>query len=149
LLEGARILEDDVLLEAASKAAGELAERVREDGWMSGRFRSDWSAAVKWSCLTGQAQMANNWMRLYQITGEDRWLAPVPQVLRFLKRTQNRSSTDPGLRGGIKGSFPMNSEYGRFEVLSWATKFFADALMRQEQIAQQRGVRYTNDFVLA
>jgi hypothetical protein len=132
LLEGGRVLGDPRLLRAAERAAGALVATVRADGWMPGRYRSDWSPAVRWSCLTGQAQMANNWMRLAAITGEPKWLEPVPAVLCFLKRTQNRRSPEPGLRGGIKGAWPVSGAYGAYEVLNWATKFFADALMRHE-----------------
>lgn len=145
LLEGGRVLRDEQLLEAAARASASLLARVREDGWMSGRFYPDWTPATEWSCLTGQAQMANNWMRLHAITGDRRWLAPVPRVLQFLKRTQNRNSDDPGLRGGIKGSFPMDGDYGRFEILNWATKYFADALMRHDDVLQGR----VREFVLA
>ncbi len=134
LLEGGRLLGDARLLSAAERAARALAGTVRADGWMPGRYRADWSAAVRWSCLTGEAQMANNWIRLAQITGHSEWLEPVPRVLRFLKRTQNRRSRDPGIRGGIKGAWPVGGGYGTYEVLSWATKFFADALMRHEAV---------------
>ena len=133
-LEGGRVLGDSRLLRAAERAAGPLARAVRADGWMPGRYRADWSPAVRWSCLTGQAQMANNWMRLAEITGDQKWLQPVPVVLGFLKRTQNRRSREPGLRGGIKGAWPLGGDYGAYEVLAWATKFFADALMRDESI---------------
>ncbi len=130
LLEGARVLGDEALLQAAVRPARAILERVREDGWLPGRFNADWSGAVEWSCLTGNAQMVNNWIRLWAITGEREWLGPVGQVLRFLKRTQNRGSRDPGLRGGIKGSAPLTGGYGRHELLNWATKYFVDALMR-------------------
>jgi len=133
-LEGGRVLGDSRLIGAAERAARALAATVRTDGWMPGRYRSDWSPAVRWSCLTGQAQMANNWIRLAEITGDAQWLEPVSAVLRFLKRTQNRRSPEPGLRGGIKGAWPVGGAYGAYEVLSWATKFFADALMRHEAI---------------
>ena len=128
------MLDDARLLQAAERAADALLATVRADGWMPGRYRSDWSPAVRWSCLTGQAQMANNWMRLAVITGDPKWLEPVPAVLRFLKRTQNRHSREPGVRGGIKGSWPVGGDYGAYEVLNWATKFFADALMRHEAV---------------
>jgi len=134
LLEGGRILEDDRLLRAAETAAERLLESVAPNGWMAGRYNADWNPAATWSCLTGEAQMANNWMRLYEIRNDEKWLEPVPRVLRFLKSTQNRSSDNPGLRGGIKGSFPIDGEYGAYETLNWATKFFADALMRHERI---------------
>jgi len=145
LLEGGRVLEDDQLLQAAMRASASLLKRVREDGWMSGRFYPDWTPAAEWSCLTGEAQMANNWMRLHAITGDRQWLEPVPRVLRFLKRTQNRTSDDAGLRGGIKGSYPMDGEYGRYEILNWATKYFADALMRHDNVLQGS----VREFVLA
>ncbi len=133
-LEGGRVLDDPRLLQAAERAADALLATVRADGWMPGRYRSDWSPAVRWSCLTGQAQMANNWIRLAVITGDRTWLEPVPAVLGFLKRTQNRCSREPGLRGGIKGAWPVGGDYGAYEVLNWATKFFADALMRHEAV---------------
>ena len=134
LIEGGRVLDDDSLLRRGALGAEALAASVRADGWMAGRYDRDWRPVVSWSCLTGQAQMANNWLRLYLITGETKWLEPVARVLRFLKRTQNRGSRDPGLRGGIKGSAPLSGEYGRYQVLSWATKYFVDALIRDEQI---------------
>ncbi len=78
--------------------------------------------------------MANNWIRLAEVTGDREWLEPVPTVLRFLKRTQSRRRRDPGVRGGIKGTWPVGGGYGAYEVLSWATKFFADALMRHQGV---------------
>src|SRR6266542_175197 len=130
LLEGGRVLRDAGLLARAAVAA------VGSDGWLPGRFAAGWRPAVRWSCLTGQAQMANIWLRLFEITGEQKWLATVSPVLRFLKSTQNRTSRDPGLCGGIKGSFPLGGEYGPYQTLSWATKFFVDALVRDERISR-------------
>src|SRR6266700_1001966 len=138
-LEGGRALGDSGLVNTAERTARALAETVRADGWMPGRYCADWSPAVRWSCLTGEAQMANNWIRLAEITRDAQWLEPVFAVLRFLKRTQNRRSREPGLRGGIKGAWPVGGGYGAYEVLSWATKFFADALMRHEAI-ESRGL---------
>ncbi|HVH66988.1 MAG TPA: hypothetical protein VM716_03900 [Gemmatimonadales bacterium] len=138
LVEGGRVVGDSTLVRAAERAARPLVAAVRADGWMPGRYRADWSPAVRWSCLTGQAQMANNWIRLAEITGDPQWLEPVPTVLSFLKRTQNRHSSEPGVRGGIKGSWPVGGDYGPYEVLNWATKFFADALMRHEAMQTSR-----------
>ena len=133
LVEGGRVLEDEQLTAAGARAAECVAVATRQDGRLPGRFASRWRAAGSWSCLTGQAQMANVWLRLFAITGERKWLEPVEPVLRFLKSTQNRASDDPGVRGGIKGSFPVGAEYGRYQILSWATKFLVDALLRDER----------------
>jgi hypothetical protein len=149
LLEGGRVLQDTSLITAAARASEALRARVRPDGFMPGRFNSDWSAAVDWSCLTGEAQMANNWMRLSVITEDKRWVEPVSSVLQFLKRTQNRTTDLDGLRGGIKGSYPMSGGYGRFELLNWATKYFADALMRHDQILAGTASPRESTFLLA
>ena len=49
LLESGRVLGDPRLLHAAERAARPLTATVRTDGWMPGRYRSDWSPAVRWS----------------------------------------------------------------------------------------------------
>lgn len=134
LIEGGRILEDQRLIAAGASAAAALADQVQCDGWLSGRYSAGWRPAAPWACLTGQAQMANNWIRLFEITNERKWLEPVPRVLRYIKRTQDRFSSEPGIAGGIAGSDPVDGAYGSYETLSWATKFFADALMRHERV---------------
>ena len=149
LLEGGNLLRDERVLDGAHRAAASLARRVREDGFMAGRFAAGWVPAATWSCLTGQAQMANVWMRLWHLTGDRAWLEPVPRVISFLKRTQNRTAGDPGLRGGIKGSAPVSGDYGRYEVLSWATKYFADALIRAERLQADPAAAASLDIVLA
>ncbi len=149
LLEGGRVLGDDALLDSASLAARAIARQVRSDGWLAGRFNQDWSGAASWSCLTGEVQMANNWMRLFTITGDRSWLDPVANVIRFVASTQNRESRDPGLHGGIKGSAPLTGDYGRHELLNWATKYFADALMRHDVVTGRWTGELPASFVLA
>jgi hypothetical protein len=136
LVDGGRALSDPAIQEAGARAARALLGQVRDDGWMSGRFDAGWNGVASWSCLTGEVQMVNNWIRLFLITGDRSWLAPTPRILAFVKSTQNRTSADPGLRGGIKGSWPLDGGYGRYEVLNWATKYFVDALIRHDRIAE-------------
>jgi hypothetical protein len=143
LLEGGRVLQDARLIARAALAAERIAAAVGPDGRLPGRFAQGWRSAAPWSCLTGQAQITNIWLRLFEITGERRWLEPVPAVLRFLKSTQNRASRDPGLRGGVKGSFPLGAEYGPYQTLNWATKFFIDALICDERITSGAGPELT------
>lgn len=147
MLEGGRLLRDSRWIDAAGSAAAVLASELRPDGFLPGRFDDTWRGAVSWSCLTGQAQMAGIWIRLHALTGELHWLEPAARVLRFLKATQNRLSADDGLRGGIKGSYPLDGDYGRRETLSWATKFFIDALIRHDRA--RAGVATRDDEPLA
>lgn len=135
LLEGGRVLEDARLIARAALAAGRIAEAQRADGRLPGRFAAGWRPAATWSCLTGEAQMANIWLRLTEITGDQHWRTPAESALRWLKSTQNRVSANSGLQGGVKGSYPCNGPYGRYQTLSWAAKFFVDALIRSERSA--------------
>jgi hypothetical protein len=138
LLEGGRLLHDAKLIASARRAAGVLARFVDPSGFMPGRFARGWQPAARWACLTGQAQMASIWLRLAALEPGSQWRAPARRVIDFLKRTQNRSTRNDGLRGGIRGSYPIGGEYGPYEVLSWATKFFADALIRDMRLESGR-----------
>lgn len=129
LVEAGRLLEEPGFLEAGRRGAEALARTVADDGRMPGRYREDWRGAVYYSCLTGQAQMANIWLRLERFLDDESWRAPAERALTFVASTQRIEGPD-GIRGGIKGSYPVSGVYGRYEILNWATKFFADGLLR-------------------
>jgi hypothetical protein len=116
-------------IEAAKRTALALAKAQRPTGGLAGRFAADWSEVASWECLTGNAQTAITWWKLTELTGNTELKDRAHQACKMLMSTQNRTSSDPGLTGGIKGSYPIDGEYRRFEVLNWATKFFADALL--------------------
>jgi hypothetical protein len=42
---------------------------------------------------------------------------------------------NPDLDGGISGSFPLHGQYGRFEILNWAVKFFVDSMLLEASIS--------------
>jgi hypothetical protein len=149
LLEGGVLLADEKCLAGARVAAASLASRVAHDGRLAGRFAAGWVPSARWSCLTGMAQIVNSWIRLYHVTGDDRWMRPVPTVLSFLRRTQNLKSSDAGLLGGIKGAAPLGGAYGRYELLNWAAKFFVDAIIRAERVASSPATADRLDIVLA
>lgn len=140
ILRAALILDNDKYFLAAKKTADALLERIRVDGSLSGRFASDWSEKTSWSCLVGNAQMAGIWLYLYQATRVTTYLNAAQRVIFFLKRTQNRTTSHPGLRGGIKGSYPCDGEFGRYQILSSATKLFIDALLLLSKVCPQKNL---------
>jgi hypothetical protein len=125
-------------VKAARIAAEALLARQRADGSLSGRFDSEWEPAASWSCLTGDAQTSIIWGRLYQETRESKFLEGMKRVNRYLEKVQFTRTGNPDLFGGIAGSDPVHGLYGRFEVLSWAVKFFMDALMLEMEIEGRR-----------
>ena len=54
-------------------------------------------------------------------------------------RARVRVEGDPEVRGGVKGSFPVDGEYGKFEYLSWACKFFIDANLLERELSSSAG----------
>src|SRR5437763_1967935 len=133
LLEGGRVLGDAGLIARATSATARVARAVDPAGRVPGRLAIGWRPAASWDSLAGVAQMANIWLRLHEITRDRQWLEPVDVVLRFLKSTQNRTTQDPGVRGGLKASFPVGAGNDSYQVLSSATAGFAESLIRDER----------------
>ena len=137
ILETGAGIDNRPYIAAARRAADALLARQQPDGSLSARFDEQWTPAVRFSCLTGNAQSAIIWARLYQISGDRKYLTGVKKANDFLRRVQWLGTGNPGLDGGISGSHPLHGRYGQFEVLNWAVKFFADALMLERAISRE------------
>ena len=135
VLEAGVILKEPRYIEAARRAADALLVNQESDGSLAGRFNSQWAPIGHWSCLTGDAQTSVVWLRLFQLTGDSKYLNAARRMNRYLMGTQDLSATDPGIRGGIKGSHPIWGEYAPYEFPNWASKFFADALLLELKVS--------------
>ncbi len=139
VIEGYRYSHDAALLGAALLTANGAMSALRASGFLPGRLREDWTAAVKWACLTGSVQIAHCWLLLHQITGDEKFLDAARRTNAYV-RARVRVDGATELRGGVKGSFPVDGEYGKFEYLSWAAKFFIDAnILEQEVVSSSSG----------
>jgi hypothetical protein len=103
---------------------------------LPGRFFADWQPAVLSSCLTGSAQIAIVLFRLAAISGEGRYRIAADRLLNAVKALQTVDSSDPNINGAIAGSYPLFGGYMRAGYPNWATKYFVDALMLQDTVAQ-------------
>lgn len=120
------------LLEHALTMARHVAKRQREDGALPARYLPQWTTVVDWTCVTGNSQMAINWLRLAQLTGENELKQHAVRANRFNMSIQDLETIDPNVRGAIKGSHPVNGEYMTYKYPNWATKFFMDGLMLEQ-----------------
>ncbi len=141
IMEIGEILKNQEFLARARRAADAVLARQRPDGSLAGRFNERWEPAVAWRCLTGEAQMAGIWGRLYQITGQPEYLEGMGRTNAVLRKTQFLHTAHPGLYGGISGSEPIQGAYGRFEILNWAVKFFVDAQMLELSLMKKDDIR--------
>jgi hypothetical protein len=76
--------------------------------------------------------MSVNWMRCAQAAGAVELRGNARTALSFLKRRQRLNDRDRVVRGAIAGSTPIWGAYSRFEFPNWAAKFFADALIMDD-----------------
>lgn len=136
ILEVGILVDDPRYIAAARLGADALIARQRPDGRLAGRYDARWEPAVEYSCLTGNVQMGTVWGRLFEVTGERTYLEAVSRANRFTQSVQWQGSGDPNLDGGVAGSFPLHGNYGRFELLNWAAKFFADSLMLEDRLTK-------------
>ena len=136
LIESGILLGDETFVASAKRAADALLTRQRGDGSLAGRFDMNWQSVCRWSCLTGDAQTALVWLRLYERTKDDRYFSAGRALNRFVMRTQDLLAADEGIRGGVKGSHPIWAEYGSFEYLNWAAKFLVDALLLEHRLGR-------------
>lgn len=132
-LEAHRIEADDEFLATARRLADGLLRSIDGNGFLPGRLKSDWSPAVSWACLTGTVQVAYCWMMLFGMTGEAEYKEAAFHANSFVRRTIVMDG-DPDVLGGVLGSFPVYGDYGQYEYLNWACKFYMDAQMLEGKI---------------
>ncbi|HEX4508464.1 MAG TPA: hypothetical protein VH328_00210 [Burkholderiaceae bacterium] len=133
VLEAYRFSAEPSFLAAARRTADGLLSGMTDDGKLAGRFEAGWKPSATWVCLTGSAQTAHCALLLHRLTGETRYLEAGRLLNRFVRRTV-RLDGPPDTRGGVKGSFPIDGEYGRYEYLDWGVKFLADSLMLEMEL---------------
>lgn len=133
VIEGYRYSPNEQFLDAAMRTARGALSALGEDGALPGRLSSDWTAAASWVCLTGSVQIAHCWMLLYQITGEEALRDAAFRTNAYVRR-RVRADGPPETRGGVKGSFPITGDYGTFEYLNWACKFFIDSNQLEQEL---------------
>lgn len=125
--------KNDIYLDAAIRLATPLQQMLSDQDTLPGRINANWEGTVPWICLTGQVQIAWSWMALYQATGDKKWLSSAKRANRFVRRTMSMDGSST-TRGGVKGSFPVDGDYGKFQYLNWAAKFLIDSCRKEIEL---------------
>jgi hypothetical protein len=129
LLEIHELSGDPEYLTAVLKAARALQKRYLQDGWIAAELAPDWTFLSSHICLTGYAQLAIIYCRLYQKTRDEMFLQTAGRLLRDVGRTQDLGDQSKPYYGAIAGSFPIYGRYAPLQYPNWASKFFIDALL--------------------
>jgi hypothetical protein len=80
--------------------------------------------------VTGIAQLAGIWLRLYELTGELGFREGALDALDLAASRQSRVDWGP-VRGAVPGSFPVYGRYAPLQYPNWATKFLVDSLQQR------------------
>ncbi|MFC6993642.1 prenyltransferase/squalene oxidase repeat-containing protein [Haladaptatus sp. GCM10025707] len=138
LLESA-ILFDGDLEKECEKAAKATAERLlhlqNENKILLGVYDSTWNPVGEYRCLTGNAQMAIVWGRLFEMYENRKYLIAMEESVDYLTNSQTLHGP-PSIHGGIRGSDPVWGNYMYFRYPNWASKFFIDALMKWNMLEE-------------
>jgi hypothetical protein len=136
LLEGGLALDDGDLVEAATRTADTLLFIQQTNGILRGAYDASWSPSWYY-CLTGNAQMAIVWLRLFEQTGDRAYRLAARRTVEFLKRRQVPGGP-ADVRGALAGSYPLVGPYMYLRFPNWAAKFFAAALLLAREHASAR-----------
>jgi hypothetical protein len=134
LLDSGIILKEEKYIGSALDISERLMRSFEVRKFMPGEFDSDWRGNFKYSCLTGDAQMSIIWQKIYKLNGDARFLNAALKINDYLRSRQWLASPFKAMKGGIQGSDPTWGGYHPFWMPSWATKFFVDALLLEEEI---------------
>ena len=133
VLEAYRYTKKKEFLDAACVTGAGLLGAIEPKGYLPGRLSRQWKKSVSWVCLTGSAQIAYCWLLLYQETKNSHFRDAAFAANKYVRKTV-KFGENPGTNGAIKGSFPVSGDYGKYEYLNWAAKFFIDSQILEHEI---------------
>lgn len=129
LYELSLLLEHTEGLSKSVKSAKKLCEIQNKNGALPGIITPNFSQKISFVCLTGMAQMAIVWSRMYQRDhSKSEFIAAARESLKYLVSVQ-KNSRKKKLDGAFSGSIPIWGSYMRFRYPNWAAKFFIDAVI--------------------
>jgi hypothetical protein len=119
-------------LAAVRRAAERIVSVYGAKRHLASEIGENWEFLSSHLCLTGYAQLATVFFRLYGLEGDKRYLNAGLNLLDDVAVTQNVTSPGAPHYGGIKGSLPIYGRYAPLQYPNWATKFFIDALLAKQ-----------------
>lgn len=135
ILESGILLARNDYIEAIARSADSLCRAIsRDKGFCYAKYDENWNAASKFSCLTGNAQIAYILLRLYSIYSKVEYRDTAITLNKSLCEGQVTVGQS-AISGAIAGSYPIWGDYQKFAFPNWAAKFFVDSLLLEKNLA--------------
>jgi hypothetical protein len=141
-LDCARILDRFEEYGAPTLAALELLRRraERSRGRLPGAFAPGFRPVGRFTCLTGNAQIALCLLAWEEQERDLRLVNAAAKLVDAVCARQSLTSVLPGKRGGVSGSAPLWGPYMRFRYPNWAAKYLCDAIVAlSDRLYLERG----------
>ena len=135
----------DDAVQAAAKPAWVLLRKFETHKRLLGTYEPDFRGGQRFACLTGNAQMSCVWLRLFEVTGDLRYLNAALKMNEMLKQLLAVKGRR-GAVGGVAGSYPIWGAYQPMRFISWGCKFLADALMLEQRLTREFGAKFEAEF---
>jgi hypothetical protein len=130
ILECGLKLKNREFIGAATRTMNALLTKLLADGYLKGTYDKNWESIDNYSCLTGDAQIALIWLKLFELSKNKVYYDGAIRLSNFLKSTQYLCHWNEGVKGGIKGSQPIYGDYNPNRYINWAAKFFVDLQLK-------------------
>jgi len=134
ILEVGLYLHEYEFVKSAIKSMENLMEKIPAHGGVFGSYDRHWEGDKRFSCLTGNAQLAIILFKIYMTTKIDQYLIAGKRINNYLKRKQELRIKNNNIYGAIAGSYPIWGEYIHFAYPNWASKFFIDSLILETSL---------------
>jgi hypothetical protein len=141
ILECGIVRRRDDAIAAAAKSTWVLLRKFETHKRLLGTYEPDFKAGQEFTCLTGNAQMSCVWLRLFEVTGDLRYLNAALKMNEMLKQLLPLKGRREVI-GGVAGSQPIWGPYQPMRLISWGGKFLADALMLEQRLTRQLEAKF-------
>jgi uncharacterized protein YyaL (SSP411 family) len=130
LFETGLILQEPRYIEAARRTASAIMHVCEKRGlFLPATLTPQLTSADRYSCLPGNAQFACMWLRIGAMHDDLPMVNTGLKMVDWLKGLHALENENPGIRGGMAGSWPIDGGYSIFIYVDWAAKYFADSLL--------------------
>ena len=136
-LESFLILEDKKYFDVAYNLSFLLLRKYELKKKLSGAYYEDLKSIDWYRCITGEAQLAIIWLKIFKFNNDIRFLNSATKLIDSISKTQIKRSGLIFKKGGVLGSYPFYGRYISFRQPNWATKFYIDALILEQNLYQK------------
>ncbi len=134
-LECGVVVRRNDVVEAVARSSWVLLRKFEINKFLPGAYERDFKTGHRFTCLTGNAQMSCVWLRLFELSGDLRFLNAALKMNEMLKQLISKRGWR-GIAGGVCGSYPVWGRYQPFRYISWGCKFVADALLSEQRLTR-------------